>query len=172
MSPPARARREVRAIGPSPFFLSVPSRLVPNLFFSALVEKNEGLAKELEEERGRLSQETEEHGRLLVAVDILREYLEVPEPASSAELVQGVEDMPRRVHALGVASLRYGARQTLAIARAHYENINLDALSLGFPADYTDEELDGFEEVAAPFAAALAEGMKGDDEFPCKPLKP
>ena len=136
------------------------------------MERSEGLAKELEEERARLSQEAEEHGRLLVAVDALREYLEVPEPASAAELVQGVEGMPQRVHTMGVASLRYGARQTLAIARSHYENINLDALSHGFPADYTDEELDWFEQEAAPFAAALAEGMKGDDEFPCKPPKP
>ena len=77
--------------------------------------------------------------------------------------------MPQRVHALSVASLRYGIRQTLAIARSHYEDINLDALSHGFPADYTDEALDGFEQEAAPFAAALVEGIKGDDEFPCKP---
>ena len=73
---------------------------------------------------------------------------------------------------MGVASLQYGVRQTLAIARSHYEDINLDALSHGFPADYTDEVLDGFEREAAPFTATLAEGMKGDDEFPCKPPKP
>ena len=72
---------------------------------------------------------------------------------------------------MGVASLHYGVRQTLTIARSHYEDINLDALSHGFPADYTDKALDGFEQEAAPFAATLAESMKGDDEFPCKPPK-
>ena len=53
------------------------------------MERNEGLAKELEEEKARLSQEAGEHGRLLVAVDTLHEYLDVPEPGSAAELVQG-----------------------------------------------------------------------------------
>ena len=88
------------------------------------------------------------------------------------ELVQGVDGMPQRVHAMGVASLHYGVRQTLAIARSHYENINLDALSQGFPAEYTDEELDGFEREAAPFATALSDGMKDDDDCPCKSSKP
>ena len=107
------------------------------------------MAKELEEEKARFTQEAEEHDRLRIAVDTLREHLDVPLPTSTAELVQGVENMPQRVHAMGVASLHYGVRQTLAIARSHYENINLDALSQGFPADYTDEELDGFEREAA-----------------------
>ena len=105
-------------------------------------------------------------------MDTLREYLGVPAPTSAVELVQGVEGMPQRVHAMGVASLRYGVLQTLAIARSHYENINLDALSQGFPAEYTDEELDGLEREAAPFATALSDGMKDDDDFPCKPPKP
>ena len=123
----------------------------------------------MEEAKANFNKEAEDHDRLRIAVDHLREQLDVPPPTSAAELVQGVESMPQRIHALGVASLRYGIWQTLAIARSHYEDINLDALSHGFPADYTDEALDGFEQEAAPFVAALAEGIKGDDEFPCKP---
>ena len=127
---------------------------------------------ELEETKGKFAQKAEEHDRLRLAVGTLREYFGVSAPTSAVELVQGVEGMPQRVHAMGVASLHYGVRQTLAIARSHYENINLNALSQGFPADYTDEELDGFEREVAPFAAALSEGMRGDDDFPCKPPKP
>lgn len=89
-------------------------------------------------------------------------------PRSAAERVEGVEAMPRRVHDMAVASLRYGSRQTLAIARSHYEDINLDAISRGFPKDYSDDALDAFEQEAAPFAETLAQGMKDDDEFPCK----
>ena len=127
---------------------------------------------ELEEAKTRFAQTAEEHDRLRITVDSLREYLGVPAPTFAVELVQGVEGMPQRVHAMGVASLRYGVLQTLAIARSHYENINLDALSQGFPAEYTDEELDDFEREVASFMAALSDGMKDDDDFPCKPPQP
>ena len=47
-------------------------------------------------------------------------------------------------------------------------DINLDAISRGFPKDYSDDALDALEQEAAPFAETLAQGMKDDDEFPCK----
>ena len=47
----------------------------------------------------------------------------------------------------------------------------LKAISRGFPTGYSDEALDAFEQEAAPFAATLAEGIKDDDEFPCKPTQ-
>ena len=139
--------------------------------FLVLAEKNKGLGVELEEAKAKFAQKAEEHDRLRIAMDTLHEYLGVSAPASAVELVQGVEGMPQRMHAMGAASLHYGVLQTLAIARSHYENIKFDVLSRGFPAEYTDEELDGFEREAAPFATALSEGMKGDDDFPCKPPK-
>ena len=172
MCPPGKTRREVRDWSLAFLFLAFFDWASNPFPFLVLAEKNKGLGVELEEAKAKFAQKAEEHDRLRIAVDTLREYLGVPAPTSAVELVQGVEGMPQRVHAMGVASLHYGVLQTLAIARSHYENINLDALSRGFPAEYTDEELDGFEREAAPFAAALSEGMKGDDDFPCKPPKP
>ena len=110
-----------------------------------------------------------DHDRLCVTVDLLWESLGVPPPGSITERVQGVEGMPQRIRALGVASLRYGIRQKLAITRSHYEDVDLEAISRGFPTGYSDEALDAFEQEAAPFAATLAGGMKDDDEFFCKP---
>ena len=45
-------------------------------------------------------------------------------------------------------------------------------LSEPFGRSGTLVHINVFEREAAPFAAALAEGMKGDDDFPCKPPKP
>ena len=129
------------------------------------------MAKELEEAKANFTREAEDHDRLCLAVELLREPLEVLPPRSVDERVQAVQGMPRRIHALGVASLRYGIRQTLAIARPHYEDINLEAVSHGFPTVYSDEALDAFEQEAAPFAATQAECIKDDDEFPCKPTQ-
>ena len=127
------------------------------------------MAKELEEVKANFTREAEDHDRLYLAVELLREPLEVLPPRSVDERVQAGEGMPRRIHALGVASLRYGIRQMLAITRSHYEDIDLEAISCGFPTGYSDKALDAFEQEAAPFAATLAEGIKDDDEFPCKP---
>jgi hypothetical protein len=38
--------------------------------------------------------------------------------------------------------LRGGVNQTFANARSHYANINLEALSKGYPDGYEDEELE------------------------------
>lgn len=138
---------------------------------SALKEGNAKLAKELEELKSKYSQEIEEYDNLCVAVDPLRDMLGIAPPGSAPERIGGVEAMPQRVHDLAVASLRYGIRQTLAIARSHYDDINLEAISRGFPRDYSDEALDAFEQEASPFAESLAKGMKDDDDFPCKPVQ-
>ena len=79
-----------------------------------------------------------------------------------------VEERVRRVI---VEAMRFGVRQAFAIGHAHYSNINLEAMSQGFPATYTEEELDAIEEEVAPLASALADGLKDDAAFPF-PLTP
>ena len=124
---------------------------------------------DLAELKAGFAQESDAHDRLRVAVDLLRERLGIGSPNSADELIGTVESMPQRVHEVAVASLQYGIRQTLAIARSHYEDIDLAAISRGFPLGYTDEALDEMEREAAPLAEALASAVKSDDEFPFKP---
>ena len=98
--------------------------------------------------------------------------LETDQPRSADELVAVVGSMPRLVHELAVRCLRYGVRETMAITRSHYENADLGAISRGFPQIYGDEQLEDFEREASPPppAETLAQSLKDDDDFPCKPL--
>ena len=47
--------------------------------------------------------------------------------------------------------LRFGVHRSFAIARSHYENIDLATMSQGFAPIYTDTELDVIEEEVAPW---------------------
>jgi hypothetical protein len=57
-------------------------------------------------------------------------------------------------------ALRGGVNQTFTIARSHYSNINLEALSKGYPDDYEDEELEKLESDVAPLSQALADRIE------------
>ena len=46
--------------------------------------------------------------------------------------------------------LRFGVHRLFAIARSHYENINLVMMSQGFAPVYIDAELDDIEKEMAP----------------------
>ena len=48
--------------------------------------------------------------------------------------------------------LCFGVQQLLVIARSHYENIDLAAMSQGFAPDYNDDELEWTEEAAVAHA--------------------
>jgi hypothetical protein len=60
------------------------------------------------------------------------------------------------VHELEWDALRGRVNQTFTIARSHYANINLEALSEGYPDGYEDEELEKLESDVAPLSQALA----------------
>ena len=59
--------------------------------------------------------------------------------------------------------LRFGVHRSLAIARSHYENIDLAMMSQGFAPVYTDAELDDIEKEVAPLAHDLS--TKIEDEI-------
>jgi hypothetical protein len=54
-------------------------------------------------------------------------------------------------------------QRVFAVARRHYANIDLGELSQGFPADYTDTELDAIDEEVTPFAHTLADKMQEEN---------
>jgi hypothetical protein len=54
--------------------------------------------------------------------------------------------------------LHFGVQQSFAIARSHYENINLAAMSPG----YNDDELERIEEVTVAPARVLADQIESE----------
>ena len=67
---------------------------------------------------------------------------------------------------MATEALQFGVREAFAIGRAHYSNIDLEAMSQGFLAAYTEEELDAIEAEVSPLASVLANGLKDDAAFP------
>ena len=54
-------------------------------------------------------------------------------------------------------SLRLGITQTFTVTRSHYDdNIDFEAMSLGFTPDYEPFDLDAIEATVTPFAETLA----------------
>ena len=49
-------------------------------------------------------------------------------------------------------ALRFGVHRSFAIARSHYENIDLAMMSQGFMPGYFDAELEDIEKEVAPLA--------------------
>ena len=54
-----------------------------------------------------------------------------------------------------------GITQAFTVARSHYDQeINLEAMSLGFAPGYENSELDEIEKAVTPIARNLADRMK------------
>ena len=68
-----------------------------------------------------------------------------------------VADITARVCQLEKEALRSGITQAFAVARSHYDdNIDFEAMSLGFTPGYEPSELDAVEAIVTPFAETLA----------------
>ena len=53
-------------------------------------------------------------------------------------------------HEMARDALHFGVHQSFAIARSHYENIDLPTMSQGFAPGYSEAELEDIEELVAP----------------------
>ena len=49
-------------------------------------------------------------------------------------------------------ALRFSVHRSFAIARSHYENIDLETMSQGFALGYSNAELEDIEKEVAPLA--------------------
>ena len=66
-------------------------------------------------------------------------------------------DIMARVRQLEKEALHTGITQTFAIAHSHYDdNIDYEAMSLGFAPGYEPSELDTVEAMVTPFVETLA----------------
>ena len=66
-------------------------------------------------------------------------------------------------HDIVRGALCFGVNQSFAIARSHYENIDLVTMSQGFTPSYSDAELEDIEKEVAPLAHDLS--TKIEDEI-------
>ena len=57
-----------------------------------------------------------------------------------------------RVHDIAWGVLRFGVNRSFAIARSHYENIDLAPMSQGFTPRYSKAELENIEKEVSPLA--------------------
>ena len=66
-------------------------------------------------------------------------------------------DITARVRQLEKEALCIGIIQTFAVAHSHYDdNIDFEAMSLGFAPGYDNSKLDAVEATVTPFAETLA----------------
>ena len=75
----------------------------------------------------------------------------------TSSLAARASDIMAWVRQLEKEALRSGITQAFVIARSHYDdNIDLDAMSLGFTPSYEPSELDEIEAAVTPLAETLA----------------
>jgi len=63
-------------------------------------------------------------------------------------------------------ALCFGIHRSFAIARSHYENIDLETMSQGFTPGYYDAELEDIEKEVAPLAEDLSVKIENEIILP------
>jgi len=120
-----------------------------------------GLGMELPKVRGILQAKTDEHDLLRAAIGVVFDDLGVARPEETSSLAARAVDITARVRQLEENAFHAEITQTFAVARSHYDQeINLEAMSLGFAPGYETSELDEIEKAVTPIAQNLADRMK------------
>ena len=87
--------------------------------------------------------------------------LGVARPEETGSLAAHAVDITARVSHLEENAFHAGITQAFAVALSHYDQeINLEAMSLGFMPGYENSELDEIEKAVTPIAWNLADRMK------------
>jgi hypothetical protein len=112
--------------------------------------------------KGSLLKESDEHDTLQAAVGLLLSKLWMTSEQGTSSLVIRVLDIMDRVFGMVRHVLHLSVQQSFAIARSHYENIDLEMMSQGFAPGYDDTELDRIKEEVVPLAHDLAASMEDE----------
>ena len=114
--------------------------------------KSRGMEKELGEVKTSLLKESDEHDTLCVAVQLVYDDLKLaPEQETSSLVVRAIQIMGQACETMR-NTFRFGVHRSFAIARSHYENINLATMSQGFVPGYSKAELEEIEETVYTLA--------------------
>jgi len=115
------------------------------------------LATDLTKARSLLHAKSDELDILKVALSIVCNDLQVVQAEGTSLLVAHAVDITAWVRQLEKETLRSGITQAFTITRSHYDdNIDLEAMSLGFAPGYEPSELDEIEAAVTPLVETLA----------------
>lgn len=105
--------------------------------------------------KGHLEAVNFEHVGLVGVVGVVGDQLQVAQPEDASTLAVRAARITGRIHKLEVDALRLGTNRAFAVTRSHYEDsFDLDSVSQGYAAGWTDSELDELEVEAEPFLAS------------------
>ena len=116
------------------------------------------LGKELEEAKASLQAEANDHEALSTAVGQVMSDLGMASTQEVSSLAVRAVGITGRGRELAREAFHFGVHRSYAIARSHYENINLATMSEG----YTNAQLDGIEAAVAPLALTLAKDIEDE----------
>ena len=111
-----------------------------------------GLEKELYKVKASLLKESNEHDALRVVIQLVFDDLELALEAKMSSYVVRTIRIMDRAREITREVLCFGVHRSFAIARSHYENIDLATMSQGFIPVYSDAELEDIEKEVAPLA--------------------
>jgi hypothetical protein len=109
------------------------------------VVKSYNLEKELAE-MDSLQKESDEHDTLHITVGVVYDNLELAPTQEMSSLAVPTPRITDRACKIVRDALRLGVCRSFAIARSHYENMNLAMMSQGFAPGYSDTELEQIED--------------------------
>jgi hypothetical protein len=93
---------------------------------------------------------------------VVCDNLKLAPAQETSSLVVRVTRIIDWAHEMTQNVLHFGIQQSFAIARSHYENIDLEVMGQGFGPGYEDDELDEIEKTAAAPARSLADQIEGE----------
>lgn len=103
---------------------------------------------------------TTEHSNLSDVVDLICDELQVMQPAGMNTLTARAGMITDRACEHERAVLHSSVNWVFVVAHSHYKNIDLEALSEGYPGGHEPHELTPLEDEAAPFHWPCLTGSK------------
>ncbi|RLM66182.1 translation initiation factor IF-2-like [Panicum miliaceum] len=96
------------------------------------------LERELGEAKNTLLKESDDHDTLRPSVGLVLDDLEMTSKEGTSSIMTQVINIMDRARGMVRRALHLGVQRSFMIARSHYENINLQAMSQGFTPGYDD----------------------------------
>jgi hypothetical protein len=98
-----------------------------------------------------LLKESDEHDALRVAIQLVYDDLELALEQEMSSLAVHAIHITDRMCEITRHALHFCVHRSFAIARSHYENIDLATMSQGFTLGFTQARLEEIEERVAPW---------------------
>jgi hypothetical protein len=108
-----------------------------------------------------LQKEHDEHEALRAAVGLVYDDPSLVSEQEGSSLAVRATRIVDWAHEIARLALGFGAHHSFVIARSHYENIDLAAMSQGYAPRYTDTQLDKIEKGGGLSYMTFSESDRG-----------